>query len=60
MINLLKTLCQEDEMVEIWVGTSNDNGAAKRLYASTGAMLESGDNAEFIYTVENSAAVDRM
>jgi aminoglycoside 3-N-acetyltransferase I len=56
MIDRLKALCRERGVVEIWVGTSNSNTAAKRLYASTGAMLEDEDNAEFSYDLEDERA----
>ncbi len=60
MINLLKTLCQANAVVEMWVGTDNDNIAAKRLYSSTGGVLESDGNAEFIYTLESSCHEERV
>ena len=52
MINLLKALCQESNVEEIWVGTENDNTAAKRLYESTGGIYSSQDNCELIYELK--------
>jgi ribosomal protein S18 acetylase RimI-like enzyme len=49
MIALLKTLCRESDVEDIWVGTDNDNIAAKRLYASTGATCVAPDCCEFTY-----------
>ena len=49
MINLLKRLCQEDGVEDMWVGTENDNIAAKRLYESTGGVCSYPDNCEFVY-----------
>lgn len=51
MINLLKKLCRQDGVEDIWVGTENDNMAAKRLYESTGGICSYPDNCEFIYTL---------
>lgn len=50
LIDLLKTLCRQDGVVEIWVGTENDNLPAIQLYQSTGAELENDDTCEFVYT----------
>jgi len=49
MINLLKTLCREDGVEDMWVGTENDNVAAKRLYEATGGICSYSDNCEFVY-----------
>lgn len=49
MVQRLIDLCVADGVEDIWVGTENDNVAAKRLYASTGGMLESPDLCEFVY-----------
>ena len=49
MINLLKRLCQENGVEDMWVGTENDNVAAKRLYESTGGVCSYPDNCEFVY-----------
>ena len=51
MINLLKQLCQDDGAEDIWVGTENDNIAAKRLYESTGGTLSYPDNCEYIFAL---------
>ena len=52
MINLLKALCQESDVEDIWVGTENDNLAAKRLYESTGGICSYPDNCEFTYQLK--------
>lgn len=49
MVNLLKTVCRESDAEDIWVGTENDNIAAKRLYESTGGVCSYPDNCEFVY-----------
>ena len=51
MINLLKQLCRHDGVEDIWVGTENDNIAARRLYESTGGTLSYPDNCEYTYTL---------
>ncbi len=51
LINLLKFLCREKNVIEIWIETSNDNVAAKRLYTSTGSVLDKNNNAEFVYSL---------
>ena len=48
----------DDHVVEMWVGTSSDNIAAKRLYSSTGAELDDAHTVEFIYTQESLTASD--
>ena len=53
MIQLLKALCRERDVVEIWVGTENDNAAARALYARTGAVVETEHTIEFVYTRES-------
>jgi ribosomal protein S18 acetylase RimI-like enzyme len=49
LINLLKAECQTTNVAEIWVGTENDNVAAKQLYTSTGGICHYPDSCEFIY-----------
>ncbi len=49
MIDLLKSLCQEAGVIEIWVGTEKDNIPARRLYESTGAVCDNPDTVEFVY-----------
>ncbi len=49
MVNLLKGLCREDGVEDMWVGTENDNVAAKRLYESTGGVCSYPDNCEFVW-----------
>ncbi len=49
MVQRLIDLCIADGVEDIWVGTENDNLAAKRLYTSTGGVLESPDLCEFVY-----------
>lgn len=49
MVNLLKTLCRKDGVEDMWVGTENDNVAAKRLYEATGGICSYPDNCEFVY-----------
>jgi ribosomal protein S18 acetylase RimI-like enzyme len=51
MVNLLKELCQDSEVEDMWVGTENDNIAAKRLYESTGGVCSYPDNCEYTYQV---------
>ena len=53
LINLLKELCQNSDVEDIWVGTENDNVAAKRLYESTGGVCSYPDNCEFVYDLKN-------
>ena len=53
MVILLKGLCQDSDVEDIWVGTENDNVAAKRLYESTGGVCLYPDNCEFVYQVNN-------
>lgn len=52
MVNLLKALCQEDDVEDMWVGTENDNIAARRLYESTGGICSYPDNCEFAYQLK--------
>jgi aminoglycoside 3-N-acetyltransferase I len=49
LIELLKQLCGETDVEDIWVGTENTNTAARRLYESTGGVYESTDNCELVY-----------
>ena len=51
MIQLLKQHCREDGVEDIWVGTENDNIAAKRLYESTGGKLSYPDSCEYHYAL---------
>jgi aminoglycoside 3-N-acetyltransferase I len=51
MINLLKSLCKEIDVIEIWVGTENDNIPAMQLYKSTGAICEHANSVEFVYQI---------
>jgi GNAT superfamily N-acetyltransferase len=53
MVNLLKALCLESDVEDIWVGTENDNVAAKRLYESTGGICSYPDTCEFTYLLKN-------
>ncbi|NKB66770.1 MAG: GNAT family N-acetyltransferase [Candidatus Latescibacteria bacterium] len=57
MIDLLKELGQSSGAAEIWVGTENDNVAAKGLYQSTGGVCEGSDNCEFVYALGNEPPV---
>lgn len=52
MVNLLKGLCQGSDVEDIWVGTENDNIAAKRLYESTGGICSYPDNCEYTYQLK--------
>jgi ribosomal protein S18 acetylase RimI-like enzyme len=52
MVNLLKGLCEGSDVEDIWVGTENDNIAAKRLYESTGGICSYPDNCEFTYQIK--------
>lgn len=49
LISLLKTVCRESDVEDIWVGTDNDNVGAKQLYASTGGICVASNNCEFVY-----------
>jgi ribosomal protein S18 acetylase RimI-like enzyme len=49
MIYLLKAVCRESDVEDIWVGTEKDNIAAKRLYESTGGVLTSPECCEYTY-----------
>jgi len=49
LIFLLKMLCRESDVEDIWVGADNLNVAAKRLYESTGGICVASNNCEFIY-----------
>jgi ribosomal protein S18 acetylase RimI-like enzyme len=52
MINLLKALCQDGDVEDMWVGTENDNIAARRLYESTGGICSYPDSCEFTYQLK--------
>lgn len=53
LINLLKKLCLESDVEDIWVGTENENVAAKRLYESTGGICKYPDQCEFVYDLKH-------
>lgn len=55
MVNLLKKLCVEDGVEDMWVGTENDNVAAKKLYECTGGILSYPDNCEFTYQLKDQS-----
>ena len=50
MIDLLKNVCREDQVMEIWVGTEEDNIPAKALYKATGAEEEPHYYREYVYS----------
>jgi ribosomal protein S18 acetylase RimI-like enzyme len=52
MIHLLKALCKDTDVEDIWVGTENDNLAAKRLYESTGGICTYPNNCEYTYLLK--------
>lgn len=52
MVNLLKDLCRESGVEDIWVGTEKDNLAARRLYESTGGICTYPDNCEYTYLLK--------
>jgi ribosomal protein S18 acetylase RimI-like enzyme len=56
MIQLLKQLCKNSGVEDIWVGTENDNEAARRLYQSTGGICSYPDNCEFFYNLTQDSA----
>ena len=54
LVNRLKAECANGDngnIEEIWVGTENDNVAAKRLYESTGGICSYPDSCEFVYKI---------
>ena len=52
LVELLKQVCTETNVEDLWVGTENTNTAARRLYESTGGVYESTDNCELIYELK--------
>jgi len=40
LIEFLKQICHEKNIVEMFVGTEKDNSAARALYAATGGMAD--------------------
>ena len=56
MINLLKTICQERNILKMWVLTNEANKAAMRTYESTGGQLVKEDDlVMFVYYPEKFA-----
>lgn len=56
MINLLKTICQERNILKMWVLTNEANQAAMRTYESIGGQLvKEDDMVMFVYHPENFA-----
>ena len=56
MINHLKTICQERNILKMWVLTNKANQAAMRTYESTGGQLvKEDDMVMFVYYPENFA-----
>jgi ribosomal protein S18 acetylase RimI-like enzyme len=49
LVAKLKEVCRAQAVDSIWVGSSRDNHAACALWASTGAVQESDQYAEFTY-----------
>ncbi len=52
MVNLLRTLCEDSDVEDIWVGTGNDNIAARRLYESTDAVRAYSNQSEYMYQLK--------
>ena len=38
LVNTLKSVCRDEDVMKMWVPTGRSNVAATRLYASTGAV----------------------
>ncbi len=55
MIEELKKCCMEDQVSRIWVGTSLDNEAAKRIFEVTGARKVGETYLEYIYYLDEGA-----
>jgi ribosomal protein S18 acetylase RimI-like enzyme len=49
LIDALKRDCREVDVMKIWVGTEAENESARRLYESTGALLQSDEFVEYLY-----------
>jgi ribosomal protein S18 acetylase RimI-like enzyme len=49
MIQRLKNECRCNNVMKVWVGTENDNIAARALYESTGAKCQGKNCIEFVY-----------
>jgi ribosomal protein S18 acetylase RimI-like enzyme len=50
LIEALKLICKEENVMKTWVITNRSNSAALRLYQSTGAVADpSGDEITFTY-----------
>jgi aminoglycoside 3-N-acetyltransferase I len=61
MINELKFICREADIMKMWVPTGRSNVAATRLYASTGAVpLPSGDEVTYAYPRESFINITRQ
>lgn len=59
MINHLKTICQERNILKMWVLTNEANKAAMRTYESTGGQLvKEDDMVMFVYYPEKFADKD--
>lgn len=51
MIDALKQDCRNRNIMKVWVGTSTDNTAARRLFESTGANLQREGFVEYVYEI---------
>jgi ribosomal protein S18 acetylase RimI-like enzyme len=61
MINLLKTICQERNILKMWVLTNKANQAAMRTYESTGGQLvKEDDMVMFVYYPEEFAEQNHL
>ncbi len=49
MIQLMKDIGKNENIMEIWVGTGHNNIEAQKLYESTGAKLDGDHNFEYVY-----------
>jgi aminoglycoside 3-N-acetyltransferase I len=58
IINKLKEICQDQNVMKMWVYTSKSNAAAMQLYKSTGGKQESDEDVLFVYEQATSTGID--
>ena len=51
LVEALKQCCKVDNVATIWVGTSLQNRAARRMFEATGAERISETYAEYVYAI---------
>ena len=51
MVRFLKDACADDNVMEIWLITAEDDAPARALYESTGGMQQPERNVEYVYRV---------